>query len=186
MRKQWFFALLLAALWLTGCSGKTTIEDSCLVGEWRLSNDRTFAPALLPAGAFAPEELTFLGADGEITYTLGKDGRLTVLANNWQARYAVNSGGVTMALELFLHGKVEAEFSVQGSQLVLGALRSSQIRFMADLDGVAMLDSEKPDEFLPLFVPPYTSAQYECQASLLRLSFTGWPTVREVIQFRKK
>lgn len=185
MIRKWMVVLLLGALWLAGCSGQNKIDDPCLVGEWHLSNDRTFAPALLPAGAFAPEELTFLGSDGEITYTFGGDGVLTVLANNWQARYSVNSGGVPMVLELFLHGKAEAEYDLQDGQLLLKGLRSSQIRYMADLDGVAMLDSEKPAEFLPLFVSPHLSAQFECRTKLLRLTFVGWPAMSEPLQFRQ-
>lgn len=185
MKRNLFWVCLLGIFTLAGCS-QPAITDECLVGTWEITNSRTFAPALLPEGAFVIQELTFMGSEGNLTYTFQKDGRLIVQANSWNGRLTVNSGGILMLLELFLNGKADAEFSLQADTLQVGKLLSSQMTYAADLDGIAMQDSKNPGEFLPLFTSAHPAAQYQCQRNVLRLSFANWPAVSDPLQFNRR
>jgi hypothetical protein len=48
-----------------------------------------------------------------------------------------------------------------------------------------MMSTKKIDEFAPLFLPPYTTAKFECTSDELTLLILNFPGYQEKIEFQR-
>jgi hypothetical protein len=182
---KWSPVILLLALLASACAGGEApapkIADNCLLGTWQVTSDETFGRALIPPGAIDPKTLKYKEKDGTVTYTFKDDGTLAFQALPWKSRMDVAEGITLYELILLVEGSAAGDYSLEGETIRTGSLTQNEARFLATLDGEVMMDSDKAQEFLPLFVPPYTYARYTCSGDDLTLEITNLPGVYEPI-----
>ena len=168
--KPWFFVLLSLALALSACQGQSAgIKDSCLVGRWMVTSDDAFGRAMLPAGAFTPDQLKFNNVMSAAAYDIRADGTIRLLALRWTALFDVYVDRTVLPLELTLDGAVDAELQVKGDTLTVGKVIRQGAVFAAYFDDNEMMTSKDVQEFAPLFTPGAQTAQYTCSGDDLTL-----------------
>jgi hypothetical protein len=174
IKRYWFWMGMILALVLSGCSqvGGAKIEDTCLVGKWMVESDEVLGRALLPSGAFIPEDLRYKDVMGVVGYAFSEDGVLTFQAVEWSTRFDVVTDKPPSLLVLQLSGVAAADFSVEGDRITVDKVTDDSTSFIAIYDDVEMLNTNKVEEFAPLFFQAARTGQYTCQADTLKITFT--------------
>ena len=185
LEKVWRLVFVAALIFLPACNSKATPtkEPPCLVGTWLLAEDEQFARAVLPPGAFDPDSLRYRGSAGIISYGFSQDGKGLVQAIKWTGRFDVRAEQSLMALDLFIDGAASANYSLEGDTLKLTSEFQNKINFVATLDKESMMDTLNPQDFVPLFVEPFTSAKVVCSKDSLSLEILNLPTAQKPFTF---
>lgn len=183
---RWIIFGLLSLLLLAACngSGKSGGKE-CLVGPWKLESADTFVNALLPAGAFDPGQLTFDHSSGQVIYSFGEDGGLTVTTLGFNALSDFPFEGHKAVLDIQINGIANATFLADDALVTMEKLKPSAIQYRALADDTDLIDTQKPEEFLPLFTSQASSARYHCSDDTLSLRLVNVANKGEEIVFRR-
>jgi len=181
--------LLLGAVFvmvlLAACSGGPASADAkCLVGTWKLDDHEVYGRISLPPGAVDQNTTKFNRAGGRMLYEFKDNGIVSVQASKWATRFQVDDVVITY-LDLVIDGVVNAEYSVDGNKLTIGAVTEGELSFVATMEGEVMMYTRNADEFAPLFVTAYNTAEFECSEDTLSVKVLKFPGVDEPITFTR-
>lgn len=171
VKVRWLSVLLLLGLSLSACSS-TGIKDECLVGRWMVTSDELLARAMLPPGAFNPNDLVFKGVGGAVGYYFSQDGVLTFQTVSWQVLFDVKVEQALMQMIVMSNGTATAKVNVAGDRITVGEVTQDLSSFSANLDGQEMMNTIKVSEFAPLFVKNAQTGQYKCEGDTLNITYT--------------
>lgn len=171
LKMRWLSVLILLTMSLSACNS-ASIKDECLVGRWMVTSDESLARAMLPPGAFNPDDLAFKGVGGAVGYDFSENGVLTFQAVSWQALFDVKVEQTLMQLLLTSNGTVTAKVDVAGDQITVGEVTQDLSSFIASLDGQEMMNTVKVGEFAPLFIRNAQTGQYQCEGDNLNITYT--------------
>ncbi len=177
--------LVICALALTACNSGPQF-DECLVGIWEVDDIEAYALALLPPDAFAPGSLNFMQGSKELAYKFDENGGLSALAIQWQAVFdlaGVQSGQSLLGFQI--NGLANGEYQTEDGRVMVVKTLLGQINYQAVLDGELMQDSNQPQEFLPLFMPPANIAEYTCTEQTLSLHLLNRDDLERPLTFRR-
>ena len=90
-----------------------------------------------------------------------------------------------MPLEIKMNGFASGTYTIDGDTVHLDKVLTSEIDYLATYDGEQMMGTKKIDEFAPLFLPPYTTAKFECTSDKLTLQILNFPGYQEKIEFQR-
>ncbi len=184
---------LVCMLVLAACNGPvgpysnqpTATSSICLEGIWAIRNPEIFYRYALPPGAFDQSALEFKDSSGGIGYRFDSKGVLTIEAVNLIGRFDVKQGAELAPLEIKISGFASGAYTIKGDTVSLNNALSSEMPFLALYDGESMMDTKKAAEFAPLFLPPYTTARFECSADKLTLQILNFPGYQEKLEFQR-
>jgi len=184
---------LVSMLALTACNGPvssysnqpTATSSICLEGIWAIRDPEVFYRYALPPGAFDQSTLAFKDSSGGIGYRFDSKGVLTIEAVNFIGKFDVKQGAEVAPLEIKISGFASGAYTINGDTVSLNNVLSSEIAFVALYDGDNMMDTKKAAEFVPLFLPPYTTARFECSADKLILQILNFPGYQEKLEFQR-
>ena len=190
--KNLLVATLILSVFLAACDGRgaqtptPAIGDECLVGIWELAQPESYLRATIPTGAVDQSALKFMGPDGELAYKFEPDGTASVLAVKLMGRFGLDTDQGRLLLEIKLNGFGGGRYHQEGD-ILRGEWAESEakVSYQATLDGEVMMETENGDEFLPLFVAPYTSARYQCSQETLSLEILNLAGVGGPLVFRR-
>jgi hypothetical protein len=191
MQRKWWLSCILVSAWLwTSCGGGFTSHQAaqpCLVGAWELSNQSgpAFFNATIPPGAFEPGSTKYLGGGGSLAYIFREDGTFSLQAQQVKVRYSVPSGADLLDMKLHMEGFATSSYKINQDVIEAGPAGNSDIRFVATMGSDEMMNTQKPAEFAPLFVPPYTKARFVCSADKLSLEILNLPGSNGSIEFSR-
>ena len=157
----------------------------CYVGTWQIADGETYFRAAIPVGAFEEGALKYSGGGGSLTYSFQDDGKLVVAALPAVVRFDVRSGAELLDLEINVTGFGSAKYQVKDDLIEVGEVDQSEITFVATMAGEEMMNTDQIDEFAPLFVPPYTTARFECSGDTLTLTILNLPSAQGPIAFER-
>ena len=179
------FFLAVWVLLLAACSSKQPPQPPpCIVGKWGLTSPEAFFYAVIPAGAFKPEELDFEDGAGSLVYQFDEDGVLSVFTLQIQARFGVRYEQTLAPLDVVLIGIAQGKYSLaDGDQVMLEQVTKDELNMKATMSGETMMDTNWAKDFVPLFVPPFTTAKYECTQDSLTLTILNQPTASQPLTF---
>jgi hypothetical protein len=183
------FAFLLS---LAACNGAaqdsthpTATSSICLVGIWSNVNPETFIKYSLPPGSFDLNTLTYKDSRGGIGYRFDSKGVLAIEAVEFAVKFDVKEASGIMPLETKMNGFASGTYTIDGDTVRLDKVLNSEIEYTATYAGEQMMDTKKVDEFAPLFLPPYTTAKFECTPDKLTLQILNFPGYQEKIEFKR-
>ena len=159
------------------------VVEPCLVGIWQVESLESFFQAMLPPGSFEPGSLAFMSSKGKAAYNFASDGQLGFLATQLQGDFLSKAESIILTLKS--DGYASADYHLEGDKIVVGQLRQSAIQFQALLDKESMLDNPRPDDFVPLFVKPYTTARYTCSGDTLSLEILDFPGISGPVELKR-
>jgi hypothetical protein len=159
--------------------------SSCVVGIWEIKDKEAFLRALVPVGAFDPEQLEFVKAVGSVAYRFDNDGVVTVEAVSFQGRYDVKMGIELGILDIRLTGFASGNYVLAGDSIQVVDMLSSEMSYHAYFQGEDMMADAKANAFLPLFVSPFNSATFECGLDSLNLEFVNHPGIQAPLEFKR-
>ncbi len=178
--------LFLSVLAATACGSQADkAARACMVGTWQLTDMETFARAVLPPGAFEQKSLKFNGGAGLLGYTFTEDGQITVEAFQWMAQFSVAEGTSLYRLDLQINGVANGKFSLEDDIVRVDSVQSSHLTYLAVFDDETMVDTFQANEFVPLFVPDYNQARFECSDSTLSLFLLNQPGIEQPVLFQR-
>jgi hypothetical protein len=183
--KIWRLIFITSILALSACNGAPTPtkEAPCLVGAWQLVGEETFARAIVPPGAFDPEALLYRDMTGAVGYGFTADGKVLVQLSEVTGQFDVRGEQSLAALELLSDGLASGTYTLEGDLLKITPSEKNAITLVANLDGETMMDTLKAQDFVPLFVAPFTTAKMTCSGDSLSLEILNLPTVSEPLTF---
>jgi hypothetical protein len=187
---------VISMLSLAACNGQlkpvaysnqpTATSSICLVGGvWAIRHPETFYKYSLPPGAFDLTTLTYKDSAGGIAYRFDSKGVLTVEAVEFTGKFDVKQGSETSPLELKMNGFASGAYTIDGDTVHLDKVLTSDIDYSATYAGESMMTTRKIDDFAPLFLPPYTTAKFECTSDKLTLQIVNFPGFQEKIEFQR-
>ncbi len=191
MQSKWWLSWLLAGvLLLAACNGQaaaTQAVQPCLVGAWELSNSSAsaFFNLTIPHGAFEPGSMKYLGGGGSVAYVFNEDGTFSLQISQAQVRYSIVSGSDLLDLKLTTQGIATSNYKINGDLIEAGPAGKSTISFVVMMGADEMMNTQKPEEFAPLFVPPYLKARFTCSADKLSLEVLDAPNSTDPIEFTR-
>lgn len=193
-----YLVLLLAfitILSLVACNGSvkpapysnqpTATSSICLEGIWAIRHPETFYRYSLPPGSFDLNTLTYKSSGGGIAYRFDSKGVLTVEAVEFAGKFDVKQGAEVSPLEIKMNGFASGAYTINGDIVSLGKVLSSEILYSATYAGEPMMNTQKVSDFAPLFLPPYTTAKFECTSETLTLQIVNFPGYQEKIEFQR-
>jgi hypothetical protein len=192
--RQYLLLVLTAIslLSLAACNSQGTYSNQptatssiCLVGVWSIRHPETFYKYSLPPGSFDLTTLTYKDSRGGIGYRFDSHGVLTVEAAGFNGKFDVKEGARSLALEIKMNGFASGAYTIDGDSVHLDKVLTSEIDYLATYDGEQMMGTKKIDEFAPLFLPPYTTAKFECTSDTLTLQILNFPGYQEKIEFQR-
>jgi hypothetical protein len=166
-------------------SQPTVTSSICLVGIWSIRHPETFYQYSLPPGSFDLTTLIFKDSRGGIGYRFDSEGVLTVEAVEFDGKFDVKEGAGTLPLEIKINGFASGTYMINGDTVSLDKVLNSAIDYSATYAGEPMMNTKKIDEFAPLFLPPYTTAKFECTSDKLILQILDFPGYQEKIEFQR-
>ena len=188
LKKLFLITTLILVLFLAACKEKpaeTEAVKPCYVGTWQIADGETYFRAAIPVGAFEEGALKYASGGGSLTYSFQDDGDLVVAALPAVVHFDVRSGAELLDLELSATGFGSAKYQVKDDLIEVGPVDQSDITFVAKMAGEEMMNTNQIDEFAPLFVPPYTTARFECTGDTLALTILNLPSAPEPIAFKR-
>ena len=199
-----FTFLLLSGLFLAGCSPSAApiptatasatqtpiprpspTAENCLIGIWEIKDPETFLRASVPAGAFDPETMDFVGSVGSVAYRFDVRNVVTVEAVSFQGRFDVKSEQDLSVLDIRMIGFTSGSYDLKGNTLNFLDMLSSDMTFEVFYQKEYMMDNARADSFLPLFVEPYRTANITCSQDALSLELINFPNIQEPIEFKR-
>jgi hypothetical protein len=155
------------------------------VGVWSIRHPETFYKYSLPPGSFDLTTLTYKNSAGGIGYRFDSNGVLTVEAVGFTGKFDVKEGAGTLPLEIKINGFASGTYTINGDTVLLDKVLTSEIEYFATYAGDPMMSTKQIDEFAPLFLPPYTTAKFECTSDKLTLLILNFPGFQEKIEFQR-
>ena len=178
-----FVVLALGLGLLSACDGtQTTDIDSCIIGIWEIDDAAMYSLAVLPPGSFSPQDVSYVRGDPELAYKFDPDGKVSVMAVDWKSYNDVDTIYGMMALDMTINGLAEGRFSVDKDIVTVYLVTASAMEHRANLAGEEMFNSQDVKEFLPLFVPPYNTARFQCVGEQLVIDISNRPGIRLTLQ----
>ncbi len=110
--------------------------DSCIVGEWKLTD----ASAYFVTAAETPDtQIEYLYSTGQVIYAFGPGGVFLLEADNFtqEATLKFRSGGVSVdvPLSMFLDGIALADYTVDGERVIFTKTSTSSLLFQVTVWG---------------------------------------------------
>jgi hypothetical protein len=163
----------------------TATSSVCLEGIWSIRQPEIFYKYSLPPGAFDLTMLVFKDSKGGIGYRFDNKGILTVEAVSFTGNFDVKQGAETLPLEIKMSGFASGNYAIKGDTVMVDKVLTSAIDYLATYDGEPMMSTKQIDEFAPLFLPPFTTARFECTSDKLTLQILNFPGYQEKIEFQR-
>ena len=186
------FVVLIFMLSLVACNSQasysnqpTATSSICLVGVWAIRQPETFYKYSIPPGAFDLTTLTYKNSTGGLGYRFDNKGVLTVEAVGFAGKFDVIDGAQTLPLEIKINGFASGTYTIDSATVHLDKLLTSEIEYIATYAGEPMMNTKQIEEFAPLFLPPYTTARFECTSDKLTLQILNFPGYQEKIEFQR-
>ena len=186
---------VIALLSLAACNGQvkpvpysnqpTATSTICIVGIWTIRQPETFYKYSLPPGSFDLTTLIYKDSRGGIGYRFDSKGVLTVEAVGFTGKFDVKQGSETLPLEIKMSGFGSGTYTINGDTVMLDKVLTSEIDYSATYGGEPMMNTKQIEEFAPLFLPPYTTARFECTSDKLTLQILNFPGYQEKIEFQR-
>ena len=164
---------------------RSPTPSSCVVGIWEITDKAAFSRALVPAGAFDPQQLEFVKSLGSVAYRFDNEGVVTVEAVSFQSRYDVKMGIELGILDIRMAGFASGNFELDGGGIQVVEMLSSNMSYHAYYQGEDMMSDAKANAFLPLFVPPFNSATFKCSQDSLAFEFVNHPGIQAPLEFKR-
>ncbi len=189
-RKLWLIWVLACSLLLSACIGVSTATQAvqpCHIGAWELTTESgaAFFNATIPQGSLEPGSYKYLGGGGSVIYAFRENGALLIQASPIQVRYSVHSGADLYDLMIQMQGTVKASYKLAGDLIETGAVENSDILYVAKMGADEMMNTQKPEDFVPLLVKPYTKGRITCTPDKLTLEILNQPGVSSPIEFTR-
>jgi hypothetical protein len=192
-RRYWMLVLaVITLLSMSACNGQapysnrpTATSSVCLVGIWSIRHPETFYKYSLPPGSFDLTTLAFKKSTGGIGYRFDSNGVLAVEAVEFAGTFDVKESSGTLPLEIKINGFGSGTYTIDGDTVHLDQVLTSEIDYLATYAGEPMMSTKKIGEFAPLFLPPYTTAKFECTSDELTLQILNFPGYQEKIEFQR-
>jgi hypothetical protein len=195
-RRPYLILIMIVASWLSlaACQGPAAVSNQpkptatssiCLVGVWTNTHPETFYRYSLPPGSFDLSTLTFKSSAGGIGYRFDTKGVLTVEAVGFTGKFDVKEASKTLPLEIKMNGFASGTYMIDGDTVRVDKVLNSEMEYSATYGGEPMMGTKKIDEFAPLFLPPYTTAKFECTSEKLTLQLVNFPGYQEKIEFQR-
>jgi hypothetical protein len=186
------FVVLISMLSLVACNSQasysnqpTATSSICLVGVWAIRQPETFYKYSIPPGAFDLTTLTYKNSAGGLGYRFDNKGVLTVEFVGFAGKFDVKDGAQTLPLEIKINGFASGTYTIDSATVHLDKVLTSEIEYIATYAGEPMMNSKQIEEFAPLFLPPYTTARFECTSDKLALQILNFPGYQEKIEFQR-
>jgi hypothetical protein len=170
---------------LSNSNQPTATSSNCLQGVWAIRYPETYYKYSLPPGSFDLTTLTYKDSGGGIGYRFDSKGVLTVEAVGFTGKFDVDEGAKTLPLEIKMNGFASGTYTNTGDTIRLDKVLDSEIDYLATYAGEVMMNTRQIDEFAPLFVPPYTTAKFECTSDRLTMQILNFPGYQEKIEFQR-
>ena len=122
---------------------------------------------------------------GGVAYRFDNTGVVTVEGVAFNSDIDVNEQPSIVKLTISMEGFASGRYHLEGNNVKISEMIDSDMTFSAVYDGEEMMADVTADGFLPLFVDPYLSAQFECSDTNLLLTFADHPNISQPIQFIK-
>ena len=191
-RQYLMLIVVISFLTLAACNGQvpysnqpTATSSICLVGVWSIRNPEIYYKYSLPPGSFDLTTLTYKDSAGGIGYRFDSKGVLTIEAVGFNGKFDVKEGAETLPLEIMMNGFASGTFTINSDTVQLDEVVTSEIEYSATYGGEPMMSTNKVAEFAPLFLPPYTTAKFECNSETLTLQLLNFPGYQEKIEFQR-
>ena len=193
-RRPYLILIVVVAylLSLAACASPTVVSKQptptssiCLVGIWSNINPETFYKYSLPPGSFDLTTLTYKGSAGGVGYRFDSKGVLTVEAVGFIGKFDVKEASGILPLEIKINGFASGTYTIDGDTVRLDKVLNSEMDYSATYAKEPMMGTKKIDDFAPLFLPPYTTAKFECSSDKLTLQIVNFPGYQEKIEFQR-
>ena len=159
--------------------------SNCIEGIWELVNKDEFVRALIPVGSFDSTQFVLVKTVGGVAYRFDNAGVLTVEGAAFQGDIDVKDEATIVKLNIRMEGFASGRYQLDGNNIKISEMIDSEMTFSAAYDGEEMMADVKADGFLPLFVDPYISAQFDCSDTSLSLTFVNHPNILQPLQFKR-
>jgi hypothetical protein len=169
----------------TRTPGPSPTPANCLVGIWEVKDKEAYIRSAIPAGAFQPEELKYIGSVGSLGMSFQNDGQIAVEAQQFMGRFDLTQDNGVVPLDIQMNGYASGNYQLDGDQLKITGLNKSQMTYKATADQQDMMTETQADRFLPLFVAPYTVGTVDCTAETLTIKLLNFPNTQSPLVFKK-
>ena len=160
-------AEMTATVEMTATTQAATGSD-CLVGTWKFANISDYFGSILSQGQ---SPATYTGSEGDILYTFGADGKASINAQDFVAKFNFSAQNLTVPLEVHLTGTADVGYTATTTnQITFSDVQANGLKFSATMGGQELFSST-PAELSAAFGvsndPQYNTFKYECSATTL-------------------
>jgi hypothetical protein len=148
---------------------------SCLANTWEMNGLSDYVMAAVPPELAEEYNLQFQGTSGQAYFTLTPEGEFNLHAEELEFQFSAQVAVFEVPVTVRIDGIARGQYAIDNTTLTTSNTDTSGLTASAQAMGEDLMDPNQIINAIPLLNPPFNSAEYICQGSVLELQISGYP-----------